>query len=143
MQQFTKILLGTFVLLACMSLANAVDPVCEEGSCPSPSICVSDGVCSCYGNQMKMIIVSDVAAGTYVQKCENLRVTGWRGFFIASAVLISALALFYFGGNAMMEANNRSVHKMYKSQEYIAAKKTIKNWLIWRKFNNSTEKKRI
>jgi len=127
MKQSTKIFLGTFVLLACMSLADALDPVCEEGSCPSPSLCVADGVCSCYGNHMKMIIESDVAAGTYVQKCENLRVTGWRGFFIASAVLISALALFYFAGNAMNEGNNRSVHKLYKSQEYIAAKTMMKN----------------
>merc|ERR1712226_716460 len=72
------VILGLFICFAVS--CNASSPVCEEGSCPEPSRCVADGICSCYGNHMKTIIKS--FDGSYTQQCENLRSTGWKGFWI-------------------------------------------------------------
>ena len=71
-------------------------------------------------------IIDQGSDGSYTQKCENLRSTGWKGFWISGGVLVVALALFYFIGEATADKDRKSIVNMKSSQEYIAAKQSAK-----------------
>merc|ERR1711974_298519 len=116
------VILGSIICLAVLCSANSA--VCPQGSCPEPSRCVADGICSCYGNHMKSIIQN--SDGSYTQQCENLRATGWKGFWISGAVLVAFLAIFYFGGEAMADKDRKSVVNMKSSKEYLDRKQSAK-----------------
>ena len=73
---------------------------------------------------MKTIIEN--SGEIYTQKCENLRSTGWKGFWISGIVLVAFLAFFYFVGEAMADKDRKSIVNMKSSQEYIAAKQSAK-----------------
>merc|ERR1712061_265580 len=62
----------------------------------------------------------------YVQKCEDLRVTGWRGFWYSGAILCVFLLAFYFIGEKMADENRKSVVNMKSSQEYLDRKQSAK-----------------
>merc|ERR1711924_28885 len=113
-----------FGIICLAVLCNASSPVCEEGSCPEPSRCVADGICSCYGNHMKTIIES--SNGDYIQKCGNLRSTGWKGFWISGGVLCGFLLAFYFIGEMNADKDRRSIVNMKTSQEYLDRKHSAK-----------------
>lgn len=103
---------------------TAIAATCPAETCAPPSRCVADDVCVCYGKHLKAYIHHDAETGSYKQTCENLRQTGWKGFWISMVVLVCSLIVFYVIGES--QNKQRKSPDFKASTEYLSLKNKAK-----------------